>query len=79
MTLSTAAALRKDKTDAVSGMEHRHFATVAAIIANMPTVHNGEQGFVDVRQDVAYHFANGLARTNPRFDRARFLTACGVK
>lgn len=24
-------------------------------------------------------FANALSNTNPNFDRARFLTACGVK
>lgn len=26
----------------------------------------------------ARHIANALERTNPRFDRERFLTACGV-
>jgi len=76
--LTSAAALRKDTANASSDMQHRHFATVAALIKSLPTVHNGEQGFIDVRQDVAAHFANGLARTNPRFDRARFLRACGV-
>jgi hypothetical protein len=28
---------------------------------------------------VAEELATALADTNPRFDRARFLTACGVK
>lgn len=28
--------------------------------------------------DIARTFAAELARTNPRFDRARFLAACGV-
>ena len=28
---------------------------------------------------VAYRFADALATTNPRFDRARFLAACGVQ
>lgn len=27
---------------------------------------------------VAHQFATALEDTNPRFDRARFLTACGV-
>lgn len=76
--LKPDAALRKDRTNAASSMEHRHFATVAAIIASMEKVHNGEQGFIDIRSDVARHFANSLAHTNPRFDRARFLRACGV-
>lgn len=76
--LKPEAALRKDQTNANSDMQHRHFATVAALIKSMPTVHNGEQGFIDVRQDIAAHFANGLAHTNAKFDRARFLRACGV-
>lgn len=29
--------------------------------------------------DVARTFANRLAAENPRFDRARFLKACGVE
>jgi len=28
---------------------------------------------------LAHQFANSLQDDNPRFDRARFLTACGVK
>jgi hypothetical protein len=30
------------------------------------------------RADKANLFADALATTNPQFDRARFLTACGV-
>jgi hypothetical protein len=30
------------------------------------------------RDTVAAHFADALERTNPRFDRERFLKACGV-
>lgn len=29
-------------------------------------------------ENVAYGMATALARTNPAFDRTRFLTACGV-
>lgn len=78
MALSIEAAARKDRATGLSEMQHRHFSTVAAIIASMDTVHNGEHGFIDVRRDVAEHFANQLARTNDRFDRKRFLRACGV-
>ena len=31
------------------------------------------------RADKANLFADALATTSPQFDRARFLTACGVK
>lgn len=75
--LSQEAAHRKDQTQPSGNkMEHRHFATVAAIIRSMPTVHNGEHGFIDVRQEVAEHFADALTATNTKFDRARFLRAC---
>lgn len=56
-------------------MQHRHFATVAAIVANM-------RGDLDLRfsqgevDRIAKHFADELAKTNPRFDRKRFLAAC---
>lgn len=75
MALSAAAAARKDRTTETM-MQHRHFATIAAIIRDMDTVNNQEHGFIDVREDVAEHFADVLAKTNPRFDRARFLAAC---
>ncbi len=69
--LSTSTALRKDKNSASSSMEHRHFATIAAIIASMDLY-----GSKTVRNQVAAHFANELAATNPKFDRARFIRAC---
>ena len=76
MALSEQAALNKDKRNAMSDMQHRHFATVAYIINRMEKVSNQEHGFIDIRDDVADHFAAMLGRTNPRFDRARFLAAC---
>lgn len=67
--LKPEAALRKDKTNAfASSMEHRHFATIAAIIAELRDVD---------RQSMADFFAERLPATNPRFDRKRFLAACG--
>lgn len=79
MPLKTASALDKDRrTAGYVEMQHRHFATVAAIIRSMAKVHNQEHGFIDVRDDVAEHFADELAKTNPRFDRKRFLAACRV-
>lgn len=69
MALTTESALRKDQTNAGGRLEHRHFAVIAGIIADMPAQY---------RRDVAETFAAGLEHTNPRFDRARFLRACGV-
>lgn len=71
MPLTTESALRKDRKSAKSGMEHRHFATIADIIRQMPES--------DTRGRIAIFFADELRSTNPRFDRARFLRACGVE
>ena len=52
-------------------MQRRHFELIAEII---------ECYGDDVQQrECALHFANYLLRTNPQFDRARFLKACGVE
>ena len=69
MSLSIETAARKDRRAGLCEMQHRHFAAIAAIIKNL---HGG------LSVPVADHFANRLAATNPRFDRARFLKACGA-
>jgi hypothetical protein len=71
MPLTTESALRKDKTSAFAPMQHRHFATIAAIIAAMPETDLN-------RYCAAMAFANELHKTNPNFDRARFLKACDL-
>lgn len=64
--LTNESATRKDITAGKAGMEHRHFATIATILRNI-----GADGATCER------WADELAPTNPRFDRARFLRACG--
>lgn len=66
--LTIEAAARKDKIGALGSLEHRHFATIAAILRNLPD-------YAD-KSAVIEHFADELIVTNPRFDRARFLAAC---
>lgn len=71
MALTAQSALRKDRTNAfASSMEHRHFATIAAIIAELRD---------EDRQAMADFFAERLCNTNPRFDRKRFLAACNAE
>jgi len=75
MTLETKAAHRKDLTSGISEMQHRHFATIAAIIREM------DRGLVACSTDatrnfVAELFADRLGRTNSNFNRDRFLRAC---
>ncbi len=68
------AALRKDQRTAnTATFEHRHFAEIARVITTAT-----DHGFgVLHRRAMADMFAAELAKTNSRFDRARFLAACG--
>ena len=71
MPLTPKAALNKDTT-MPSGrdvMQHRHFATVAAIIASLRLAE-------PAMSHVIKHFADELGATNSKFDRARFMAAC---
>lgn len=72
MPLKAEAALRKDRTNAASTLERRHFATIAAIISRA-TFHGFNR---EEQRRMADQFAHELQHTNPRFDRARFLAAC---
>ena len=74
MPLTKATAARKDRNAGLCEMQHRHFAAIATIIARL----DGTMTKAD-RQTVAEHFAWELAATNDKFDKARFLTACGVQ
>ncbi len=67
MSLTKEAALRKDRRSNTTVMQHRHFAVISQLIATLdhPT-----------RLYVAVHFANGLGKHNPNFNRERFLNAC---
>lgn len=69
--LTLESALRKDRTNAHSTMEHRHFATIAGIIRDM----RGEMDKATVDR-VQRYFARALRRTNDRFDALRFERAC---
>lgn len=74
MALTIEAALRKDKRNAKcipARMEHRHFAMIAGILALLPQSEENDE--------IVEHFAKELAKTNPRFDRARFLRAAASK
>lgn len=55
-------------------MQRRHFE----MIANSVRMLYGDLTKAQ-RQLVAERFADDLTRTNPNFNRARFLKACGVE
>lgn len=66
MALTVEAATRKDANAGKSEMQHRHFATIATILTNM-----------NADRETCERWADELAPTNYKFDRRRFLRACG--
>lgn len=74
MRVVTRSAYRsKDKRTAEGKpqLEHRHFAVVANVVKQEPN---------DIKRSyMANHLANGFERTNKKFDRLRFLQACGAE
>ena len=78
MSLKSTTAMRKDRAagnKAVISMQHRHFAFIANVIANMP---DHAMSLRAQKRSVASSFALALENTNPNFDRARFFSAVGV-
>lgn len=76
MALTQASAARKDSRTANGGpeLQHRHFAFIADVIRNMPS---HAATLRTQKRSCALSFADACGRSNPRFNRARFLTACG--
>lgn len=74
--LTPDAATHKDRTQPSGNqMQHRHFAEIARIIRDdFPC--GATLGSAYDLSTIAEVFADALAHTNPRFDRARFLRAC---
>ena len=55
-------------------MTRKDYVLIADVIANSQGLTRG--GIMDT---LAQRMADALQGDNPRFDRARFLSACGVK
>ena len=64
--LKPETATRKDLRTGKDSLQHRHFATIATCLRNM-----------DADEATCERWADELRPTNPKFDRARFLAACG--
>lgn len=59
-------------------MTRKDYVMIAEILRNnREDFIEGEDGF-HLIYVLAHQIANGLEADNPRFDRARFLVACGV-
>lgn len=74
-TQTAQTALRKDRTTKPQ-LEHRHFAFIASVIAAMPA---HAATLRTQQRSCALAFADACAKSNPKFDRARFMRACGLE
>jgi hypothetical protein len=84
MALKTASANRKDISTAQRGvsLEHRHFSFIAATLKSSKPASGFYEGHVGANE--AWHntvltFSDACSHTNEKFNRARFLSACGVE
>ena len=66
-------------------MTRKDFQLIADVIKenaykplHIDDLRDGETAIEAVTQELAYEFANALANTNPRFNKALFIKACGV-
>jgi hypothetical protein len=58
-------------------MTRKDFEAIAQIVADLREASaNHGKGYADF---MSYRLAAYLAKCNPRFDRRRFLTACGTQ
>ena len=60
-------------------MTRKDYVMIAETLRmNRKDFNKGEDGLM-LLDILAHQFSNSLEADNPRFDRARFLVACGVK
>jgi citrate synthase len=67
-------AEHKDKRTKAK-LQHRHFAFITQTLKGLA---DNEVMYPDQYKEVCTFFAKECAATNPRFDHARFMRACGV-
>lgn len=60
-------------------MTRRDFEMIAEVIAERVRLHEHRTLRVTTLHELALDFADRLRATNPRFDRDRFMAACGFK
>ena len=57
-------------------MTRKDFELIASVLKNFELQGNGRP--IDDRDIIAYDIADAIELEHPRFDRYRFLVACGV-
>lgn len=70
----TYGDVQEFSVDNCATLQQRHISATAAIIKMLPYRNKRSRRWI-----VATHFADAIGACNSRFNRARFLAACGVK
>lgn len=60
-------------------MTRKDYVLIAEAVKETTFLADGSQDYKMALAEVAMELANALSRDNPRFDRGRFLRACGVE
>lgn len=60
-------------------MTRKDYQLISEVFARFGKIQQLDQSINWTGADLARNLADALQADNPRFDRARFLTACGVK
>ena len=67
--------LRQDRKKERGTMTRKDYQLIAGVFAHFAEIVEIHE---TIGADIAEVMADALAQENPRFDRAKFLTACGV-
>lgn len=59
-------------------MTKKDYIVIANVFNDYAGLDIHSEDYAYIRRQMAESFANRLEADNPRFDRARFLAACGV-
>ena len=60
-------------------MTRKDYQLISEVFAKFGKIQQLDQSIDWTGEDLARNLTDALQADNPRFDRARFLTACGVK
>lgn len=78
LVLTVSGINRETETERKQNMSRKHFEVIAEAIKNSASSLRDTPEHTDAIGCVARSLAAVFADENPRFDRARFLAACGV-
>ena len=82
--LDTAISRNLQQQDIIDMLTRKHFEAIAEAIADIQYNHNDShdmyvRGLTEMRHAIAHNLADYCEGNNSRFDRRKFIKACGVE